>query len=157
MYESEFDILWRVATKYLYMEQSWIFFASLSAFFAALVAIFGKVGIQNIDPTLATTVRSVIMAVFLVVISCTLNKFQLFHQFNRKSFLFIILAGVAGALSWLFYFHALKSGSVRGVASIDKLSVVIAIIIAAIFLGEGITLKSIIGTLLLIAGIYFLI
>ncbi len=139
------------------MEQSWIIFAFLSAFFAALVAIFGKIGIQNIDSTLATTVRSVIMAAFLIATSCAMNKFQLFHQMNRKSLFFIVLAGIAGALSWLFYFHALKGGPVRGVASVDKLSVVIAIIIAAVFLGEGITLKSIVGTLFLIVGVYFLI
>lgn len=98
------------------MFMSWIFYAFLSAGFAALVAIFGKVGIQNLDSTLATTVRSVIMAVFLLIVSLGLGKFKGFEvsAFTGKEWLFIVLAGIAGALSWLFYFFALKHGPGRG-------------------------------------------
>ncbi|MDD4761707.1 MAG: EamA family transporter [Candidatus Pacebacteria bacterium] len=130
----------------------WISFALLSAFFASLVAIFGKIGVQGIDSTLATTLRAVIMAVFLVFISFFLGKFSLFSQISSRPLLFIILAGVAGALSWLFYFYALKFGPVKSVASLDRLSVAFAIILAVVFLGEHLVLKNIIGLILLIIG-----
>jgi len=81
----------------------WIPFAFLSAVFAALVAVFGKIGVSNIDSTLATTVRAVIMAVFLIVVSVFINKWQFISQINNKAFLFIVFSGLAGALSWLFY------------------------------------------------------
>ena len=135
----------------------WISFALLSAFFAGLVAIFGKIGIQNIDSTLATTVRAAIMAVFLIAVSFTLGKFSLFEQIDKHAFLFIFLAGIAGALSWIFYFSALKYGPVKGVASLDRLSVAMAIILAAAFLGEKLILKNIIGLILLILGALLLL
>jgi len=130
----------------------WISFSLLSALFASLVAIFGKIGIQGIDSTLATTIRAVIMAVFLVFVSLSLGKFSLFNQISGRPFLFIILAGVSGALSWLFYFCALKLGPVKGVASLDRLSVAFAIILAATFLGEHLVFKNIVGLVLLVIG-----
>ncbi len=124
------------------MDKSWIIFAFLSAFFAALVAIFGKIGVKGIDTTLATAVRAVIMAVLLVVIALSLGKGALLGSINNKALLFIILAGVAGALSWLAYFYALKIGPAGGVAVLDRFSVVLVIILAATFLGEVLTLKT---------------
>lgn len=130
----------------------WIIFALLSAVFAALVGIFGKVGIKGIDSTLATSVRGVVMAVFLVLVSLILGKAKLLHTIENRVLVFIILSGVAGALSWLFYFFALKTGPVSGVAALDRLSVVFVLIIAAIFLGEHLTWKTGIGGVLITAG-----
>src|SRR3989344_9678935 len=102
---------------------SWIFYALGSAVFASLVAIFGKIGLKNIDSTLATTVRAVVMALFLVIVAFSLNKFQNLETLYGRPIVFIILSGVAGALSWLFYFFAIKNGPVSGVVAIDRTSV----------------------------------
>ncbi len=127
------------------------FFAFLSAFTAALVAIFGKFGLQSIDSTLATTIRSIIMAAFLVVVSFALKKFTgfSFSSLESRDWLWIILAGVAGALSWLFYFAALKMGDASLVVSIYRLSIVFVVILAALFLGEGFGWKAILGAALM--------
>ena len=132
----------------------WLIFAFLSAITAALVAIFGKMGLKGIDSTLATTIRSIIMAAFLVLVSFSLKKFQGFslHSFGSRDWILIILAGIAGALSWLFYFFALKTGLATKVVVIDRLSLVFVIILAAIFLGESFGWKVVLGALLMIAG-----
>jgi transporter family protein len=131
---------------------SWIVFALLSAFFASLVAIFGKIGISNIDTTLATTVRSLIMFLFLAGVSTYLGVFDKVKQLDQKALIFITLSGIAGALSWLFYFYALKKGPAAGVAALDRLSVVFVLILAILFLNQAITTKVIIGGLLLTVG-----
>ncbi|MFA5052413.1 MAG: EamA family transporter [Patescibacteria group bacterium] len=135
---------------------SWIIFAILSAVFAALVAIFGKMGISNLDTTLATTVRSVVMAVFLVVTSLLLGKARLLSTIHPRALLFIVLAGIAGAMSWLFYFFALRSGPAPSVAALDRLSVVFVLILAVLFLGEHFTWKSGLGALLITIGAIFM-
>jgi len=139
------------------LDKPWIFFAFLSALFAALVAIFGKIGIKGIDSTLATTVRAVIMATFLVIVSLVMGKGSLLSTINNKALLFIILAGLAGALSWLAYFYALKVGPVSGVAVLDRFSVVLVVLMAAIFLGEVLTWKTIIGIILVSSGLIFFV
>jgi transporter family protein len=131
---------------------NWIIFALLSAVFAALVAIFGKLGIKGIDTTLATSVRAVVMAVFLVAVSLILGKAKLLHTIENRVLLFIVLSGVSGAISWLFYFFALKTGPATGVAALDRMSVVFVLILAALFLGEHLTWKTGIGGLLITAG-----
>lgn len=132
----------------------WIIYAFLSAITAALVAIFGKLGLKNVDSTLATTIRSVIMALFLVCVSLALKKFQGFslNSLSSKDWLLIVLAGIAGALSWLFYFFALKIGPASQVAVIDRLSLVFVILLSALFLGESLTLKVALGTILMVLG-----
>jgi transporter family protein len=131
---------------------SWIIYAILSAFFAGLVAIFGKIGIAGIDNTLATTVRSFVMFIFLFGISAFLGVFKNIKQIDGKNLTFIILSGVAGALSWLCYFYALKTGNASAVAAIDRLSVVFVVILAGLFLAEKITLQVTIGVILLTIG-----
>lgn len=126
--------------------------AILSAIFAALVAIFGKIGIQNIDSTLATTVRAIIMALFLVTTSLLLGKAKFLSSIDHKALLFLIFSGIAGACSWLFYFFALKTGPASGVAALDRLSVIFVLIAAVLFLGESITWKSGVGAVLLTIG-----
>lgn len=124
----------------------------LSAVFAGLVAIFGKIGIANVDSTLATTVRAIIMGVFLAIVSLSLGKFDSLSTLMGKPMLFIMLSGIAGALSWLCYFVALKYGPASGVAAIDRTSVVFVLIFAALFLAEKITLKSAAGAIMIALG-----
>jgi transporter family protein len=131
---------------------SWIVFALLSAFFAALVAIFGKIGISGIDTTLATTIRSFIMFLFLGGVSLYMGVFQNYKQIDSKALTFIVLSGIAGATSWLFYFYALKKGPVAGVAALDRLSVVFVIFLSLLFLNQTLNAKVIIGAILLTAG-----
>ena len=120
---------------------SWLIYALLSALGAAFVSIFGKMGVAGLDSSAATAVRAVIMAVFLVGVVVaeghTADLPQVFA--DRKALLFVALSGIAGALSWLFYFLALKEGTVTQVAPIDKLSVVFAVVIAVIVFGERVS------------------
>ncbi len=131
---------------------SWIIFAIFSAIFAALVAIFGKIGLSSIDSTLASTIRALIMSVFLVIIAWATGKFHLVNTIGSRAFYFIVLSGLAGALSWLFYFFALKIGPAPGVVAVDRLSVVFVIIFAVLFLGDKLTWLSGLGALLITAG-----
>jgi transporter family protein len=131
---------------------SWIIYALLSALFAALVAIFGKIGISNLDTTLATTVRAFIMFLFLGGVSYYLGLFNKLNQIDAKSLLFITLSGIAGALSWLFYFYALKKGPVAGVAALDRLSVVFVLILSVLFLSQTLNFKTIVGAILITIG-----
>lgn len=136
------------------MEQLWLVFALLSAVTAALVAIFGKIGLQTVDANTATAIRAVIMAGFLilvVVFQGTLKEIPAIIA-DKKAITYIALSGVAGASSWLFYFLALKFGEVSKVAPIDKLSVVIATIIAVTLLGEKISFIGGIGVALIAVG-----
>jgi len=132
----------------------WFLMALLSAFSAALVAIFGKLGLKNLDSTLATTIRSVIMSSFLVLVSLSLKKIEgfSFGSFSSRDWLFIILAGIAGALSWLFYFAALKLGLASHVAAIDRLSIVLVVVMAALFLGETVGWKIVLGAIMMVIG-----
>ena len=132
----------------------WLIYALLSAITAAAVAILGKIGLQHLDANTATAIRAIVMAIFLVGVVVVQGKLNLINTFfNDKKALFIIaLSGVAGALSWLFYFMAIKEGKVSQVAPIDKLSVVFAVIFAAIIFGEKISLLSAIGVAMIAAG-----
>jgi transporter family protein len=132
---------------------SWIIFSLLAAVFASLVAIFGKIGISEVDSTLATTVRAVIMASFLVVVSLALGKTSLLTTINNKALLFIALSGIAGALSWLCYFVALKVGPASAVAALDRTSVIFVLGLAVLFLGEKLTIQSSVGAVLVTVGV----
>lgn len=133
---------------------AWLFYALLSAVSAALVAIFGKIGLQQLDANTATAVRAIVMALFLVGVVVAQGKLNLVGTVfaDKKALLFIILSGVAGALSWLFYFMAIKSGEVSKVAPIDKLSVVFAVLLAVILFGEKVSLIAGIGIALITGG-----
>ncbi len=129
-------------------------FAFLAAVFAAFVAIFGKVGLEKVDSTTATAVRAVIMALFLIGIIGIQGKYGNVSEIisNHKALAFIIFSGIAGALSWIFYFLALKFGPVSGVVSIDRLSIVFATILATIFLSEHVSFKTGIGIAFMAVG-----
>ena len=136
------------------MTYLWLIFALLSAITAALVSIFGKIGLKGIDANTATAVRSIIMATFLafvVLIQGKLNQIPSIIS-NRKTIVFIVLSGIAGALSWLFYFMSLNFGKVSQVAPIDKLSVVFAVILSILFLGEKVSIISGLGVGLIAIG-----
>jgi bacterial/archaeal transporter family protein len=132
----------------------WLIFACLSSLTAASVAILAKLGLRNIDPTLATTVRSVIMAAVLILASLFLGRFHGFslNAFNSRDWFLIVLAGISGVLSWPFYFVALQIGLATKVVVIDRLSLLFVIVFAALFLGEALTWKVSIGALLMVAG-----
>ncbi len=136
----------------------WLLYAFLSAIFAAGVAIVAKLGLKNIDSTLATTVRSLVMAGFLLIVSFSLKKIQgfNFNSLSHKDWLLIIASGILGAVSWLFYFLALKNGPAVPVVAIDKLSLAFVAILALLFLGESFSAKVLIGVLLMISGAIFI-
>jgi transporter family protein len=134
--------------------QSWLWLplAFLSALFAALVAIFGKLGLKTVDSTVATTARALVMAAFLLITTAALGRFTEIGRITSKDWVFIVLAGVAGALSWIFYFWALKLGKAGQVATVDKFSVVLVILLASVFLAEKIGWKTGAGALLVTIG-----
>ncbi len=136
----------------------WLFYAFLSSISAAFVAIFAKAGLKDVDTTLATTVRAVIMALFLVLVSLSLKKFEGFSMgtFSSRDWILIILAGISGAISWIFYFMALKYGLASRVAAIDRTSLVFVILLAALFLGEKLGYKIAFGALLMLAGAFLI-
>lgn len=136
---------------------NWIIYGLLSAIFAGAVAILGKIGLKNVDSTLATSLRSVVMAIFLVTVSLSLGKFSNIHTVDNKALFFIIASGIAGALSWLFYFFALKLGPASGVSAIDRTSAVFVLILAILFLGESLTWMKALGALFIVGGAILMI
>lgn len=130
----------------------WFIFALLSAVFAALTSILAKIGIDGVDSNLATAIRTVVVVVmawgmvFLTHAQCGIS------QIEKKSWIFLILSGLATGASWLCYYKALQMGEASKVVPIDKLSVVITFVMAVIFLHEQITVKSFIGMALIVVG-----
>ena len=135
----------------------WAIFAILSAIFAALTSILAKVGIEGVNSNLATAIRTIVvvlMAWFMVFITGNQNGIV---DISKKSWIFLILSGLATGASWLCYYKALQLGEASKVVPIDKLSIVITIILAFIFLGEQVTLKTLIGCCLIVAGTFVMI
>jgi transporter family protein len=135
----------------------WWIYALLAALFAALTAIFAKVGIKGVDTDLATAIRTVVILVIAWGIAFIRGGAYTIHSLTKQNIIFLCLSGVATGLSWIFYFKALQLGKVSQVAPVDKMSVAIAIILAVIFLGEPLTFKTAMGALLIIAGTLVLI
>ena len=135
----------------------WWVYALLSAFFAALTAIFAKIGIKGVNTDLATAIRTVVIVILAWGIAYFRGSIISIHTLTRQNLLFLILSGIATGMSWIFYFKALQLGKVSQVAPVDKLSVAIAILLSVIFLGEVLTLKAAIGASLIIAGTLVLI
>lgn len=130
----------------------WILYASLSALAAALMTIVAKVGLKETDPTFATAIRSFFMFLFMVGIVGATGKLKGLHTLDRNAILAIIVSAVFGALSWLFYFIALKNGDATKVAAIDKTSIAVIFILSILFLAEKFTWKLALGALLVTAG-----
>ncbi len=135
----------------------WWMYALLSAFFAALTAIFAKIGIKGVDTDLATAIRTIVILILAWGIAFFRGGAATIHTLTKQNIIFLCLSGVATGLSWIFYFKALQMGEVSKVAPVDKMSVAIAIILAVIFLGEPLTLKTAVGALLIIGGSIVLI
>ncbi len=135
----------------------WWTYALLSAFFASLTAIFGKMGVAQVNSNLATGIRTIVIMVMIWSIVLVRGEAKGLGSISRHSLLFLVLSGIATGLSWLCYFRALQLGNVSQVAPIDKLSVALTILLAFLFLGETITVKTAIGAGLIIAGTVVLI
>jgi len=135
----------------------WIIYALLSAFFAALTAIFAKIGVQNIHSNLATAIRTIIVLILIWSIVLFRGEAKDLASINKYSLAFLILSGLATGFSWIFYFKAIQIGNVSQVALIDKLSVVLTLILAATFLGEPFTTKVIVAVVLIVSGVIVLI
>lgn len=131
---------------------SWQFWALSSAAFAALTAIFAKVGVENVNSDFATLVRTVVIIVVLAGIVAASGQFQPLGSITGKSYLFLILSGLATGASWLCYFRALKLGQAAQVAPIDKLSVVLVAVFGVLFLGERLSGPNWLGICLVAAG-----
>ncbi len=135
----------------------WFIFAILSAIFAALTSILAKIGIEGVNSNLATAVRTIVvvlMAWLMVFVTGSQNGFM---DISKKSWIFLILSGLATGASWLCYYKALQIGEASKVLPIDKLSIVITVALAFLFLGEQITLKTLIGCSLIVAGTFVMI
>lgn len=130
---------------------SWFVWALLSAFFAGLTAILAKVGVEHIDSNLATAIRTGVILIFAWAVALA-TKTQALSAIANRAWIFLILSGIATGLSWLCYFRALQLGEASQVAPVDKLSVVVAIVLAAIFLHERVTWHHWLGGVLIFAG-----
>ncbi len=135
------------------MAASWQFWAFLSAIFAALTALFAKVGVENVDPDLATFIRTLVIAAVLAAILAATGQFQSPSGISGRSYLFLLLSGLATGASWLCYFRALKIGDAARVAPVDKLSVVLVAVFGVAFLGERLSAVNWLGVVLCTAGI----
>ncbi|MES2372108.1 MAG: EamA family transporter [Bacteroidota bacterium] len=135
----------------------WWIYALLSAFFAALTAIFAKIGIANVNTNLATAIRTVVILVVAWGIVLSRSEQKGLATLSKHNLLFLVISGIATGLSWVFYFKAMQVGKVSQVAPVDKLSVALTIILSVVFLKEVLTIKMVIGALLIIAGTIVLI
>ncbi len=133
-------------------EIMWLVFAILSAVFAALTSILAKVGIEGVDSNLATAVRTVVVVAMAWIMVFITNAQSGLLQIGRKSWIFLILSGIATGASWLCYYKAIQLGDVSKVVPVDKLSVIITLALAFVFLHESFTVKSAIGCVLIGAG-----
>jgi bacterial/archaeal transporter family protein len=131
---------------------SWQLWAVLSAVFAALTAIFAKLGVEKVSPDLATFIRTIVVACVLGLIVYTTNQFRNPTTISGGTYLFLLLSGLGTGASWLCYFRALQLGNAGQVAPVDKLSVVLVAIFGTIFLGESLSVMSWLGILLITAG-----
>ena len=135
----------------------WLTYAILSAVFAAATAILAKVGIDGVNSNLATAIRTIVVLIMAWAMVFITHAGGGISSITPRSWLFLILSGLATGASWLCYFHAIKIGDVSKVVPIDKCSLVLTIIFAAIFLGEAFTWKTLLGSLLLLAGTFIMI
>ena len=130
----------------------WFLFAILSAIFAALTSILAKVGITGVNSNLATAIRTGVVLIFAWIMVLVTNSQGGITEISKRSWIFLVLSGIATGISWLCYYKALQIGDTSRVVPIDKLSVVITLVLAFIFLNDTFTLKSLIGCVLLTAG-----
>ena len=135
----------------------WVVFALLSALFAALTSIFAKMGIEGVNSNLATAIRTVVVLIMAWGIVLMTGKHNQIDDITTKSWIYLVLSGLATGLSWLCYFYALQIGEASKVVPIDKFSVVITMVLAFVVLGETVTIKTVIGGALITLGTFVLI
>ncbi|MCQ2586917.1 MAG: EamA family transporter [Treponema sp.] len=135
----------------------WLVFAILSSVFAALTSILAKIGIEGVSSNLATAIRTCVVVVMSWVMVFITNQQGGITEISKRSWLFLILSGLATGLSWLCYYKALQMGEASKVVPIDKMSVVLTLIMAFVFLHESFTWKSLTGCVLITAGTVFMI
>lgn len=135
----------------------WLLFAFASSLFAALTSILAKIGIEGVNSNLAPALRTMVVVIMAWGMVFLTNSQGGIASISKKSWIFLILSGIATGISWLCYYRALQIGEASKVVPIDKLSVVITIILAFVFLHESITVKSIIGMILITAGTLFMV
>ncbi|MDR2732814.1 MAG: EamA family transporter [Fibromonadaceae bacterium] len=135
----------------------WLFYALLSAFFAALVSILAKIGIENVNSNLATAIRTVVVLLMAWLIVFATGRHSEIAAISGKSMAFLILSGLATGASWLCYYKALQMGEVSKVMPVDKLSLVFGMVLAFIVLKEVLTIKAIIGGVLIVLGMLVLV
>ena len=131
---------------------TWLVWALLSAVFAAMTALLAKVGVSGIDSNLATAIRTTVVFVFAWAVAIALEKHDAIALIGRRSWVFLLLSGLCTGLSWICYFRALQLGPASSVAPIDKLSVVLVIVFAWLFLGEHLNLLKVVGGSLIAVG-----
>jgi transporter family protein len=131
---------------------NWLGWALLSAIFAAATALLAKLGVNHVDPNLATAVRTTVVVLFAWVIALSLGTHGGLVHIERRSWVFLVASGIATGLSWICYFRALSLGQASKVAPIDKLSVIFVILLAAPILGEAITTRKLVGGALIASG-----
>ncbi len=131
---------------------NWLHWCLLSAFFAGLTAILAKIGIAGVDSNLATAVRTVVVLIFTWLIAMSTTNLGTLQTFSKRTWIFLILSGLATGLSWLCYFKALQMGQVSRVAPVEKVSIVFAILMAALFLHEKLTWQHWVGGTLVLTG-----
>jgi transporter family protein len=130
----------------------WVVYTLLAAVFAALTTLFAKIGLEKVNSNLATAIRTVIVLVMAWAIVFIFGKHKELQDISLKCWIFLVLSGLATGLSWLCYYKAVQIGEVSKVAAVDKFSLVIVVILAALFLGETINTKTIVGVVLITAG-----
>lgn len=135
---------------------SWLIYALISAFFAALTAIFAKIGVKGINSSLATALRTIVVLLFVWAIVIFQGSVKEIGSLPKYSLFFLILSGIATGLSWLFYFKALQMGNVSLVSTIDKLSLVLTVVFASLILKEKLTPQIVFGSLLMTLGAIFI-
>ena len=140
----------------LRMMKSWFVWALLSAVFAGATAILAKVGVQGVNSNLATAIRTTVVLVFAWLVAVPTLRQTAFAEISNRTWVFLILSGFATGLSWLCYFRALQLGRASQVAPVDKLSVVVAIVLAFLFLGERLSWRGGLAVLLIVAGVLLL-
>lgn len=131
---------------------SWQFYALAAAGFAALTAIFGKLGVSELNSNFATFIRTVVILIITALLVSFRHEWQRIESVSRSALIFLILSGIATGFSWLCYYRALQLGPASKVAPVDKLSVIFVILLSALFLKEALTLKVLIGGSLILAG-----
>lgn len=134
----------------------WILFALGAAFFAGITSIFAKVGVSEVDSTLATALRTIVILIFSIIVVIIIGSFNEVYNLSIKTLIFLILSGITTALLWIVYFKALSLANVNKVAPIDKTSIILTLVLSSLFLNEKITIVKIISMILIIVGTYLM-